>query len=99
LTHRKYSVNIWTNVVNAGLGATDTCIFSSETKIVFLLAIFFIYISNVTHFPSSPPKSPIPPPTPCSPTHPFPFLVLTFPLYWEIEHSQDPGPLLKLMTD
>jgi hypothetical protein len=37
----------------------------------FLLDIFFIYISNVSPFSSSP--------SPCSPSHPLPFLGLAFP--------------------
>jgi hypothetical protein len=46
----------------------------------FLLNIFSIYISNVILFPSFPYKNPLsPPPFPCSPTHPLPFLVLAFP--------------------
>jgi hypothetical protein len=44
------------------------------------LDIFFIYISNVIPFPSFPSENPLsPPPSPSSPTHPFPFLVLAFP--------------------
>jgi hypothetical protein len=46
----------------------------------FLVDIFFIYILNVTPFPSFPSKNPLfPLPSPCSPTHPLPFLVLAFP--------------------
>jgi hypothetical protein len=46
----------------------------------FLLDTFFIYISNAIPFPSFPSENPLsPPPSPCSPTHPLPFLVLAFP--------------------
>jgi hypothetical protein len=46
----------------------------------FLLDIFFIYISNFIPFPSIPSENPLSPPlSPCSPTHPLPFLVLAFP--------------------
>jgi hypothetical protein len=66
--------------------------------IYFLLDILFIYISNIIPFPSFPSKNPLSPPlSPCSPTHPLPFLVLAFP--WVLEPSQDQGPLLPLMTD
>jgi hypothetical protein len=45
-----------------------------------LLDIFFIYISNVIPFPSFPSENlPIPHSSSCSPTHPLPFLALTFP--------------------
>ena len=39
-----------------------------------------------------------PPPSPCSPTHPFLLSGPGIPLYWGIE-SQDQGPLFPLMTD
>jgi hypothetical protein len=46
----------------------------------FLLDIFFIYISNVIPFPSFHSKNPLSSlPSPCSPTHLLPFLVLAFP--------------------
>ena len=49
-------------------------------KNLFLLDIFFIYISNVIPFPRFPSKNPLsPPPSPCFPTHPLPFLILAFP--------------------
>jgi hypothetical protein len=42
--------------------------------------IFFIYISNVIPFPSFLSKNPLSSlPSPCSLTHPLPFLVLAFP--------------------
>jgi hypothetical protein len=38
---------------------------------IFLLDIFFIYISNIILFPSFPSENPLSPPYyPCSPTHP-----------------------------
>jgi hypothetical protein len=61
------------------------------TTILFLLAIFFIYISNVIPFPSFLSKNPISPhPCPCSPTHPLPFPGPGILLYWGIEPSQGP---------
>jgi hypothetical protein len=42
---------------------------------IFLLDIFFIYISNAI------PKVPYTPPPPCSPTHPLPLLGPGIPLY------------------
>ena len=66
----------------------------------FLLDIFFIYISNVIPFPSSPTKNPPSfPSSPCSPTHP---LLLPGPgisLHWGIEPSQDQGTLLPFIDD
>jgi hypothetical protein len=47
---------------------------------LFLIDIFFIYISNVVPFPSFPSENTLSPsPSPCLPTHPLPFLVLAFP--------------------
>jgi hypothetical protein len=51
--------------------------FESET-ISFLLAIFFIYISNAI------PKVPYTLPLPCSPTHPLLLPDPGIPLYWGI---------------
>jgi hypothetical protein len=45
---------------------------------LFLLDIFFIYISNAI------PKVPYTLPLPCSPTHPLLLLGLGIPLYWGI---------------
>jgi hypothetical protein len=49
---------------------------------IFLLDIFFIYISNVMPFPGLPPKAPfpypLPPPPAPQPTHSH-FLALAFP--------------------
>jgi len=45
---------------------------------LFLLDIFFIYISNAI------PKIPYILPPPCSPTHPLPLLGPGIPLYWGI---------------
>jgi hypothetical protein len=67
---------------------------------LFLLDIFFIYISNVIPFPSFPSKIPLcPAPSPCSPTNPLPLPGPGISLYWGIEPSQDQRPLLPLMTD
>jgi hypothetical protein len=49
-------------------------------KLLFLLDIFFIYISNVICIPGFPSENPLYPPTsPCSPTYTLPFLALAFP--------------------
>jgi hypothetical protein len=45
---------------------------------IFLLDIFFIYISNAI------PIVPYTLPLPCSPTHPLPLLGPGIPLYWGI---------------
>jgi hypothetical protein len=56
--------------------------------ILFLLDIFFIYISNVIPFPSFPSENPLSPfPSPYSPTHPLPLPDPGIPLYWGIEPS------------
>jgi hypothetical protein len=66
---------------------------------LFLLDIFFIYISNVIPFPSFPSENLLlPPSSPCSPTHTLQLPGLGIPLYWGIELSRaDQGPLLPLM--
>jgi hypothetical protein len=75
--------------------------------LIFIIGIFFIYISNVIPlhgFPFKEPLYPSPPPAsmrvflhppthPLLPTHP------GIPLCWGIEPSQDQGPLLPLMPD
>jgi hypothetical protein len=49
---------------------------------LFLLDIFFVYISNVIPFPSFPSKNSISTPlSPCSPTHPLPIPGPGIPLY------------------
>ena len=65
---------------------------------VILLAIFFIYISNVIPFPGFPSENSLPL-FPFSPTHPHLLPGPGIPLHWGIEPSQDQGPLLQLMTD
>jgi hypothetical protein len=66
--------------------------------LIFLLDIFFIYISNFIPFPSFPSKNPLfYPPSSCSPFHPLPIPGSDIPLYWIIEPSQDQGPLLPLI--
>jgi hypothetical protein len=73
---------------------------TNQSWFLFLLDIFFIYISNVIPFPSFPSENPLSPPvSPCSPTHPLLLPGPGIPLYWGIEPSQDQGPLLPLMTD
>ena len=66
---------------------------------LFLLDIFFIYISNVIHFHSFSSKNSLsPPPSPGSPNHPHNHSP-GIPLHWGIKPSQDQGPLLPLMTN
>jgi hypothetical protein len=69
--------------------------------ILFLLDIFFIYISNVNvNYPSFPSKNTLSLPTsPCSPTHPLPLPGPGSLLFWGIEPSQAQGFLFPLMTD
>ena len=65
---------------------------------IFLFDIFFIYISNVNHFPTFLSKNPLSYcPTPANQPTLSGFLALVF--YSGIELSQDEGPLLSLMTD
>jgi len=75
-------------------------------EIVFpflLLAIFFIYISNVIPFPHFPSGNLLPhSPTPCSPhlfTHSLLPLYPGIPLHWGIEPSQNQVPLLPLLPN
>ena len=64
----------------------------------FLFDNFFIYISNVNHFPTFLSKNPLSYcPTPANQPTLSGFLALVF--YSGIELSQDEGPLLSLMTD
>jgi hypothetical protein len=68
----------------------------------FLLDIFFIYISNVIPLPGFPSENLLSlssSPSSCSPTYPLLLLGPGSPLHWGIEHSQDQGPLLLLMTN
>jgi hypothetical protein len=76
-------------------------VLSSDVRkyFIFLLDIFFIYISNDIPFPGFPSESPLSYPPPHSPTHPLLLLGLGIPLYWGKEPSQDQGLLLPLMTD
>jgi hypothetical protein len=55
-------------------------ILSKIYRRLFLLDIFFIYISNVISFPSFPSEKPLSPASfPCSTTHPLSFPDLPFP--------------------
>jgi hypothetical protein len=66
---------------------------------LFLLDIFFIYISNFIPFPHFPSENPLShAPSPCSLTHPLLLSCPRIPLHWGIEPSQDQGPLLSLMS-
>jgi hypothetical protein len=68
-----------------------------SVSLLLLLDIFFTYTLNVIPFPSFPSENPLsPPPVPNLPT---PIPGPGIPLYWDIEPSQDLGPLLPLMTD
>jgi hypothetical protein len=61
---------------------------------------YCICISNVIPFPGFASENPYPLPTfPCSPTHPLTISGPGIPLHWGIEHSEDQGPLLTLMTE
>jgi hypothetical protein len=91
--------------------STDTCIFKVKEIhnaiwhvpffiCLFLLDVFFIYISDVIPFSSFPSENRLSPPhSPCSPTHPLPLPGHGITLYWGIEPSQEQGPLLPLKTD
>jgi hypothetical protein len=73
----------------------------------FILNIFFIYISNVSHFPSVPPslKALITSPSHSfcvcvpQPTHPLLPPCSHIPQHWGMEPSQYQVPLLKMMPD
>jgi hypothetical protein len=68
--------------------------------VIFLMNVFFIYISNVIPFLSFPLKNPLfPPLSPCSSTYPHPLPGPKIPLHWGIKPSQDQGPLHPLMID
>ena len=59
--------------------------FSLISLFYFLLDIFFIYISNVTHFPSFPSEILLPcllSPPPAPPTHPLLLPGLGIPRHW-----------------
>ena len=60
---------------------------------LFLLDIFFIYISNAIS------KVPYTLPLLCSPTHPLLLPGPGIPLYWSILSLQDQGPLLPMMAN
>ena len=69
-------------------------------SLLFLLDLFFIYISNVIPFPHFPSENPLShPSSPCSPTHPLTLSCPGISLHWGIEPSQGQGPLLSLMTN
>jgi hypothetical protein len=87
--------------------AISTCFCYSASSSFFLLAIFFIYISNIIPFPSSPPpsqKHPITSSLPlllwgCSSTHlPTPTSLPSIPLHWGIYHAFT-GPRASPPTD
>jgi hypothetical protein len=69
-------------------------------SLLLLVETLFIFTSNVIPFPGFPSKNPIPLPLfPYSPTQP---LLLPSPgilLHWDIECSQNPGPLFPLTND
>jgi hypothetical protein len=68
--------------------------------ILFLLDIFFIYVSNVITFPGFPSINTLShSPYPCSPTHPLMLPGPVIPLYWAIEPLQDQEPLLQSMAN
>jgi hypothetical protein len=71
--------------------------------VIFLLDIFFIYISNVIPFPSFSFRTLIPSLFPCfyegvlPPTYPLLLPHPGIPLHWRIKPSQDQGRLLPLI--
>jgi hypothetical protein len=68
-------------------------------KKIFLLDIFFIYISNVILFPGFSSENPLSHPCyPCSPT-PLPLICSGISLQQGIKPSQDQGSLLPLMSN
>lgn len=72
-------------------------------NLLFLLDIFFIYISNVIPFPGSLQNPPITSPCfyECAPTCPL-LLLSPFPginVHWAIKSTQDLGPLLPAMPN
>jgi hypothetical protein len=84
--------------VDAGAEAGQQCVsVASENKFfflkkIFLLDIFFIYISNAIPFPSFLSKNPLYPfPFPCSPTHPLLLPGPCVPLYWGINLHKTKG--------
>ena len=69
---------------------------------LFLLDVFFIYISNVIPFPDFPIQKHLPPitsPSSCSSTHPLLLPSPGIPPHWGIETSHNQGPPLPLMSD
>jgi hypothetical protein len=71
---RDWTISSHSTVLNAKILWIKTLVFLK----IFLLGIFFIYISNVI------PKAPYTLPPPCSPTHPLLLLGPGNPLYWGI---------------
>jgi hypothetical protein len=60
---------------------------------LFLLDIFFIYISNAILI------VPYKLPPPCSPTHPFPLLALALPCTGAYNVCNTKGPLFRVMAN
>jgi hypothetical protein len=61
-----------------------------DISFLFLLDIFFIYISNVTPFALFPSENLLfNSLSPCSPTNPFPLPSPGIPLHWGIKPSQE----------
>jgi hypothetical protein len=68
--------------------------------VIFLLDIFFIYISNGIPFPGFPYENSLsPPPSICSLTYPHLLPGPGIAQHWGIEPSQGQGPLFPLMND
>ena len=76
------------------------CFYSFFPYFIFLLDILFICISKVIPFPGFPSENSLSHlPSHCLLTHPLPLPCPGIPLHWDIEPSQDQGPLLPLMPD
>jgi hypothetical protein len=75
------------------------------SSVFFKLVILFIYISNATHFPVSPPQAHHPTLSPClyegapPPTYSLPPHHPSIPLHWGTQLRQGQGDPLPLMSD
>ena len=82
-------------IIDYVLCLIDTFQFYESHLLIIFYQIFSLFILEMHH---SLLKLPYPLPSPCSLTHPFPFLYPDIPLHGVIKPSQDQGPLLALMS-